>query len=78
MVGEEPRYKIDAAAGRGGHDETYWTRRVRLSPSDARQGRETGGVRGQLQKLPAWKFHSDVPCRELKPVIVIVSSALFA
>src|SRR5215472_14412308 len=45
-------------AGRGDwHDQTHWPRRIGLRPCDARDGRERGSARSQMQKLSAGKFH---------------------
>ena len=33
-------------------------RRISLRPLDAREGRQRGSARGQMQKSPAGKFHS--------------------
>src|SRR5215831_16549275 len=50
--------KVGGAARRKTYDPAYRPRRVGLRPRDARDGRERGSARGQMQKLPSvGKFH---------------------
>src|SRR5215472_12413478 len=48
---------IRRAAGGRGDDDAHRPRRIGLRPSEARDGRERGNARGQMQKLSAGKFH---------------------
>src|SRR5262249_16708046 len=57
-----PREDIGASAGREWHNHAHRTRRVGLRPSDARDGRQRGSARGQMQKMPTvGKFHLNLP-----------------
>src|SRR4051794_7553708 len=54
---KDPTDRIRRSAG--GRTDHHRDRpgRKGLCPRDARNGRERGGARGQMQKLSAWKFH---------------------
>src|SRR5262245_64458957 len=39
----------------------YRPRRISLRRSDARDGRQRGSARGQMQKISAGKFHFELP-----------------
>ena len=49
-----------SAAPPGGKadDDAHRPRRIGLRPRDARDGRERGSARGQMQEYAAGKFHS--------------------
>src|SRR5205823_2313463 len=49
---------IGHAAGGKADDNPHRPRRIGLCPGDARQNRQRGSARGQMQKLSAGKFHS--------------------
>jgi hypothetical protein len=60
--GEQTRtLKIEHAARRKRHDQTHGPRRIGLCPRKPRHGRERGSACGQMQKLPARKFHFEPP-----------------
>jgi hypothetical protein len=49
-------------AGRGEwHDQTHRPRRIGLRPSEARQRRQRGSARSEMQKISAGKFQSEPP-----------------
>jgi hypothetical protein len=49
-------YISAAARGKADYDE-HWPQRIDLRPSEARDARQRGGARGQVQKLPTKNFH---------------------
>src|SRR5215467_11536293 len=49
-----------AASGKG-DDHAHRPRRISLRPSEARDGRERGSARCQMQKISAGKFHFEPP-----------------
>src|SRR5215813_6659988 len=52
---------VAGAARRKPYDPAHRPRRIDLCHRDPRYGRERGSARGQMQKLPAGKFHFEPP-----------------
>src|SRR5262249_50771972 len=61
LVGDDPRDDASATARWKGIDNRNWPDRIGLRPSKARQDRERGSARCQMQKLSAGKFHLNLP-----------------
>jgi hypothetical protein len=54
---DQAREDVSLAASGKGDDHAYWPRRIGLRPCDARDGRQRGSARGQMQKLTARQVH---------------------
>ena len=54
---EQARRDVGAAAGGLSDDDAHRPCRMGLRPSEARDGRQRGSARGEMQKLSAGKFH---------------------
>ena len=54
---------VARAAGGKSDDDTHRPRRIRLRPCDARDGRQRGRARDQMQKISAGKFQLNLPSR---------------
>jgi hypothetical protein len=52
---------IRGTAGGKPDEQAYRTVRISLRPSDARDRRQRGSARGQMQKFAAGKFHFEPP-----------------
>src|SRR5262245_34214752 len=61
ILADDARDDVFGAARRKRNDPVYRPQWIGLRPSEARQGRQRGSARGQIQKLPAGKFHSEPP-----------------
>jgi hypothetical protein len=54
---DQARKDVEVTAGREADDDAQRPRRVGLGAGDAGHGRQDGRTGGQMQKLPAVKFH---------------------
>src|SRR5712671_1910437 len=54
---DQAREDVGCAARGTSDDDAHRSRRIGLRPSDARDDRECGSTRCQMQKLTARKFH---------------------
>src|SRR5438132_1351002 len=52
---------VRTASGREANNDAHRPRRIGLRPSYARNSRERGSARGQIQKISAGKFHLNLP-----------------
>src|SRR5262249_11941349 len=68
----QPRSCVGRAAAGKADDDAHRPAWVALRPSEARDGRQRGNARGQMQKFPAGKFLLNLP---LRPFPSITSSA---
>ena len=62
-LSEKPRKDVGRTTRCKADDDAHRPRRIGLRPSEARDGRERDSTRGQMQKLPAEKFHFAPPSR---------------
>src|SRR5262249_4906360 len=63
FLSRNPREDIGASAGREWHNHAHCTRRIGLRPREARDGRQRGSARGQMQKISAGEVHFEPPSR---------------
>ena len=56
-LADQPCNDVDVVAGGEADDDVHRPRRIGLRPGDPRDGRQRGSARGQMQKIPAGKFH---------------------
>jgi hypothetical protein len=52
-----PRRVLSPAAWSNANDDTHRLRRIGLRPSQARNGRQRGSARSQMEKFATGKFH---------------------
>ena len=57
-LGQYPRRHVGRAAGGERHYQRNGTRRIGLRPRDARDRRQRGSTRGQIEKISTGKFHN--------------------
>src|SRR5262245_38411048 len=57
LLTQQPRDDVGRAAGRKTDENAHRPRRIGLRPSDARDSRQRGSTRGQMQEFAAGKFH---------------------
>ena len=56
-LSHQPGKNIGRAAGSKAYEQAHRPRRIDLSASDSRHGREGGSARSETQKLTTWKQH---------------------
>ena len=59
-LADQARDDVVRAAGGKADDDAHRPRRIGLRPCDARDGRQRGGARCQMQKFTTGKFHDDL------------------
>jgi hypothetical protein len=58
-LADKAREDVLHTTGHKADDDAHRPRRIGMRPCDEGQGRQSGGTRGQMQKLPSvGKFHS--------------------
>jgi hypothetical protein len=57
LLRHQPPESVGHPAGRKRHHGAHWPIWIGLRPSAARQARQRGGARGQMEKFAAGKFH---------------------
>src|SRR5215831_16249274 len=77
MLPGKSRNDVRRAAGWERDDQTYWSRRIGLRPSDARKNLQRSSARGQMQKPSSveW-FHVHPPKKCVKSAHAIGTSLL--
>src|SRR5262245_49857928 len=58
---DQARGDVGSTTGGKSDDNAHWPRRIGLRPRDARQSRQRGSARGQMQELSTGKFHLNLP-----------------
>jgi hypothetical protein len=53
MKGYQTRKRVAYAAGAKAHNDPHRPGRIGLRPRNARDGRQRGSTRGEMQKLPS-------------------------
>src|SRR5260370_17226087 len=61
ILADDARNDVVGAARRKANNPVHRPCRIGLRPRDARDSRQRGSARCQMQKSSAWKFHSSIP-----------------
>jgi len=66
---DQSRKDVRRRASAKAFDQPHWPRRISLRPSEARDGRQRGSARAQMQKISAGKFHFEPPFTSLNHLV---------